>query len=611
MIMNCANVIAACCFWYAWLALWWWLRLGDNNHGYYCDVEDPCFVDGDGGCCWDVAVDCELMWRCLWWLWWRAWRLRCLFGNMICILCLPIFCIWNDDNCNKCGMMWWTASWKITAIMAMIEMALWRYCLQSACSDGAAFCRLVVGFEDGFFNLMRGMVAAAARMFLSVLGMRCLCCAILLGMLELTSRRSWIWLSRECVFVHGWDSGVAANELHLSMDLRFVIDVLPIAYLCLPLAFGVRMLMATLICMSHYGRFFDAWVVELNILYWSLFSRCDRLGCSAYSSYCFAFLKCFNCWALSCWTWLPLVVMMDVTVTMLLILIVWAVPSAARHLVLHCSFAVLDVAQLRVGFVVGFSSSADARGVWMLCCAERYMSFRLCWFDFGVNFLCFCAIFMPSIQFRVHWWMIWWVMNDCNVKAHVRVLICVHERRDSWMALTPCCGSCIPQPRFKPHALACFAHLDSCFCLWWRWWSWWLQRVHCWRRMYVTARLSCIHVICICVYICSNSDACKCMIAMPVFDWLRAIAFEHLHALHCIARETLLVIVNIWRRWQLFAKISWNFIQTIFRFIFCSIWTPPLFFLQNHISFCCLERWVPVRICYAFEQYFWVYRQWL
>jgi hypothetical protein len=45
----------------------------------------------------------------------------------------------------------------------------------------------------------------------------------------------------------------------------------------------------------------DAWVVELNVLYWSLFSRCDRLGCSAYSSFWFAFLKCFNCWALSCW----------------------------------------------------------------------------------------------------------------------------------------------------------------------------------------------------------------------------------------------------------------------------------------------------------------------
>jgi hypothetical protein len=60
---------------------------------------------------------------------------------------------------------------------------------------------------------------------------------------------------------------VAVNELHLSMDLRFVIDVLPIAYVCSPLAFGVRMLIATLICMSHYGRFFDAWVVELNVLY--------------------------------------------------------------------------------------------------------------------------------------------------------------------------------------------------------------------------------------------------------------------------------------------------------------------------------------------------------
>ena len=202
-------------------------------------------------------------------------------------------------------------------------------------------------------------------------------------------------------------------------------------------------------------------------------------------------------------------------------------------------------------------------------------------------------------------------MNDCNVKEHVRGWICVHERRDSWMALTPCCGSCIPQPRFKPHALACFARLDSCFCLWWRWWSWWLQHVHCWRRMYVTARLPCIHVICICVYICSNSDACKCMIAMPVFDWLRAVAFERLHALHCIARETLLVIVKIWRRWQLFAKISWNFIQTELRFIFCVYWSPPLFLLQNHISFCCLERCVPVCIYYVPEQHFWVYGRWL
>ena len=59
MIMNCTNVIAACCFWYAWFALWWWLRLGDNNHGKYCDIDDPGDVDGDGGCCWDVAADCD------------------------------------------------------------------------------------------------------------------------------------------------------------------------------------------------------------------------------------------------------------------------------------------------------------------------------------------------------------------------------------------------------------------------------------------------------------------------------------------------------------------------------------------------------------------------
>ena len=55
---------------------------------------------------------------------------------------------------------------------------------------------------------------------------------------------------------------MAANELHLSMDLRFVIDVLPIAYVCLPLAFGVRLLMATLICM------FDLWKVFWDVVHW-------------------------------------------------------------------------------------------------------------------------------------------------------------------------------------------------------------------------------------------------------------------------------------------------------------------------------------------------------
>jgi hypothetical protein len=64
--------------------------------------------------------------------------------------------------------------------------------------------------------------------------------------------------------------------------------------------------------------------------------------------------------------------------------------------------------ELRVGFFFGFSSSADGRGVWMLRCAERSMPFCLCWFDFGVHFFGFCATLMPSIQLRVHWWVIWW-----------------------------------------------------------------------------------------------------------------------------------------------------------------------------------------------------------
>ena len=58
---------------------------------------------------------------------------------------------------------------------------------------------------------------------------------------------------------------MAANEVDMSMDLRFVFDVWAIAYLHFLPWFGGRLLMATLICMSHYGRFFDAWVVELNV----------------------------------------------------------------------------------------------------------------------------------------------------------------------------------------------------------------------------------------------------------------------------------------------------------------------------------------------------------
>jgi hypothetical protein len=63
---------------------------------------------------------------------------------------------------------------------------------------------------------------------------------------------------------------VAANELHLSMDLRFVFDVLAIAYLHFLPWFGGRLLMATLICMFDLWKVFcalDAWVVELNVSY--------------------------------------------------------------------------------------------------------------------------------------------------------------------------------------------------------------------------------------------------------------------------------------------------------------------------------------------------------
>ena len=144
--------------------------------------------------------------------------------------------------------------------------------------------------------------------------------------------------------------------------------------------------------------------------------------------------------------------------------------------------------------------------------------------------------------------------------------------------------------------------------------EWWMARMSkrmrvCWC---VYDRRNVCYMCWIMMYVRSNSDACKCMNDMPVFDWLRAIAFEHLHALHCIARETLLVIVNIWRRWQLCAKISWNFIQTVFRFIFCVYWSPPpLFFAKS----CFLLLSWTLRAClhlfYVFEQHFWVYRQWL
>jgi hypothetical protein len=55
---------------------------------------------------------------------------------------------------------------------------------------------------------------------------------------------------------------VAANEVDLSMDLRFVFDVWAIAYLHFLPWFGGRLLMATLICI------FDLWKVFWDIVHW-------------------------------------------------------------------------------------------------------------------------------------------------------------------------------------------------------------------------------------------------------------------------------------------------------------------------------------------------------
>ena len=50
--------------------------------------------------------------------------------------------------------------------------------------------------------------------------------------------------------------------MDLSMDLRFVFDVFPIAYLYFLPSFGGWLLIATLICM------FDLWKIFWDILHW-------------------------------------------------------------------------------------------------------------------------------------------------------------------------------------------------------------------------------------------------------------------------------------------------------------------------------------------------------
>ena len=61
--------------------------------------------------------------------------------------------------------------------------------------------------------------------------------------------------------------------------------------------------------------------------------------------------------------------------------------------------------------------------LWRLQLRWFFSKTYLWWCNFGVNFLCFCVILISSIQLRIHWWMTWWVMNDCHFKAHASVLM--------------------------------------------------------------------------------------------------------------------------------------------------------------------------------------------
>lgn len=250
------------------------------------------------------------------------------------------------------------------------------------------------------------------------------------------------------------------------------------------------------------------------------------------------------------------------------------------------------------------------------------MSFCLCWFHFELNFIfaCFPSAFFSNFVFKYSTadsliyamicdeWQQWtsaceWVdacvsvampqwlsLRGSGHASRNRVWSCMLLR--GWHVcillivwIIPSASrhpvlNCIPQPRLKLHALACFARLQFRFCLWWRWWS------------YV-------------------------MITTPAL--LKAYVCHRAFVLHLCDLHPL-VIVKIWWRWQLglwddvkylVASCAWNFIQTVFRFIFCSCWpSPPLFVLKNHISFCWIESRIHVCICCMVEQPVWGYRQW-
>ena len=81
--------------------------------------------------------------------------------------------------------------------------------------------------------------------------------------------------------------------------------------------------------------------------------------------------------------------------------------------------------------------------------------------------------------------------------------------------------------------------------------------------------------------------SCACIELVSVLNWLRPIAFEYwfLHCSWSTAHDCEDMVamwgmqIDVKHDIYLDAKISWNFIQTVFRFIFCSCWPPPpLFF---------------------------------
>ena len=153
------------------------------------------------------------------------------------------------------------------------------------------------------------------------------------------------------------------------------------------------------------------------------------------------------------------------------------------------------------------------------------MPFRLCWFDFGVHFLGFSAILFSRVQLRLHWCVTWCMMNDYNVKTHGSVLMRVWASPYALQVLN-----------YDAHVRSnCDAKMHACYA--------------CNCVPLVTSYRIWIHMMLHCSW--STAHDCEDMVAM----WDMQIDVKHEKYLD--------------------AKISWNFIQTVFRFIFCSCWPSP------------------------------------